>query len=484
MAGYKPTLADIPEENYTPSLGDISSVEEQPSQNVSNMMVSNNPQVSGFLKYLLPNMAAGYLQGSQDLLNAPSNIARYLQSNIGKENTIAGKIGLNAQSIPRQDVNFSELLNIPEQQRNQYVQAITGNIPAFGLPELKLPALATPGVLPGVTRALSTSLGRILPQMGYGAISNENPAKGAEEFGLGQALVESLPLGLKFARGSASLLEPSLYTQELVKALSENYKKFKDLSSSYYDKVLNKYGKENVYKEPSQNLLEDQHRIVGDLTPQYKKLDQETIDKYFPEKVKKLHEVFMNEPTLQNAHNLQKQIGLSEAQFRRLKYDPYNDEVADSLRYARQLLNKDTKDMLKATDPEALEDWNKAIDIHRESVAPYRSNATLNNIAKGNIKTITPKKLSNALTKVTEYEEPKLIPDNHYIREAQSSLNNRIQGSKAFKELLPQLGRMSSPNVTGFFVNPAIQKLGIGIHPYYDALAKSLMLYGSDQQGS
>lgn len=155
------------------------------------------------------------------------------------------------------------------------------------------------------------------------------------------------------------------------------------------------------------------------LTGLYPNLPSSVTDNY-TNAIQKLHDKFVNDPTFQNAHNLQSQIG---SRLREIESTPFptpatRNEI-DALSEARSaLIDRDangnvTGDMgnyLNNLSPSLADQYKNATDNFLENVVPYRNNKKISPIATGKITNVQPSTLSN-IFKSPDEDAEKVISD-------------------------------------------------------------------------
>lgn len=447
---YIPKFEDLPKQGYVPNINDL------PKENVNDF----NPS---FWEQLAPNILAGTAQFGHSLLNAPHNIV----------NAISPEM---ASHIPKQqEYDYAKMLGLSDTLSNKIVQGVTEAVPSMIMPGARLgKAGELIGKIPAAGKYLSEATGRLLPQIGLGAATNENPLEGASESAKMQAIGELLPGGLKAVGKTAEFFNPVKFAKSLSSKMAADYARAKQKASGYYKAVTDKLGNENIYPQQNQLLLGQ-----GTTTPtsNYISLPQDVIDKYFSPKVKKLHEDFLQDTNLMNAHRLQKQLGSEASRFGRMKHDPLAGTIADSMSYARDILDKDIKSFINIKDPNLAKKWQKGIDVFREEAAPYRTSTPVLNMAMGNKKTVTPKQAINALTKVTEIQNPrKLVPEGHLLRNLLDEMQNKYYRGQAAYQLIPGKSILHQfPDIMSFAQNPAVEKGAAGLYPFYEQLKNGII---------
>lgn len=394
---YIPTFEDIPKSSpvsnggYQPSLSDIPQ---------DKMQSKFDP---GFMEKLAPNILAGLGELGHSLINSPSNIARYAASKglINPE---------TANSIPRQqDYNYSEMLKIPGTTADQVVQSLAKNSPAFFIPGA------------GTSSTLLNAASRIAPQAAFGALTNENPLKGAAEFGLGQAALEGLaPIGVL-----AEKINPIKYAGQVAEKIRGFAKKGLDEANEYYKPVNTKYNEEIITDSPK--------KYIG-----LKKNDLA----YFRPPAKKAYNDFVETPNFENLHDLQSKMG-DQPELSGWRNDIKN-KIVDFL----------------SKDPEMLKSYQTGSDIMKNKYYPYVDNDVLRDITeyKKPIKTYDADKLNKALkeSSLVDRSNKAVEPIDHPIVGLSKSLESKLNRSDAYQYGVPAaIGALG-----GHFVDPMLGTIG------------------------
>lgn len=394
---YIPTFEDIPKSSpvsnggYQPSLSDIPQ---------DKMQSKFDP---GFMEKLAPNILAGLGELGHSLINSPSNIARYAASKglINPE---------TANSIPRQqDYNYSEMLKIPGTTADQVVQSLAKNSPAFFMPGA------------GTSSALLNAASRIAPQAAFGALTNENPLKGAAEFGLGQAALEGLaPIGVL-----AEKINPIKYAGQVAEKIRGFAKKGKEEANKYYNPVNEKYNDFTITPTPEK----------------YLGFNKEDLQ-YFKAPSKKAYNDFIADPTFKNLHDLQSEMG-----------------AQPELKGWREGVKNKISSFL-SQDPEMLQSYKTGSDIMKEKYYPYVDNDVLSDITKYNkpIKTFNADKLNKALkeSSLVDRSNKSIEPIDHPIVGLSKALESKLNRADAYQYGVPAaIGALG-----GHFVDPMLGTIG------------------------
>jgi hypothetical protein len=361
-----------------------------------------------------------YAQGQapQDLLthiknilsNAPSGIE---QGILGAGDAIRnmlltpGRLGEVAGIIPK---GATERLQRPTGQGTAYnVGNIAGDIAGFlGGGEALEAGRAATEALPYLGKAsqylgqeglLPGALKRAIPTSIYVASENvQNPLKGALT-GAGLSLAgETIPLAAKGIGKLAEQVNPLQETKNISDYIAQNFNKYKNESKKNYDTVLDSIGNDTFF--PSRYIS---------------KVDPDDVKNFVSEKSKKLIKEFDNNPTFENAHDLQSQLGSDTAKLNRGRPDAATQRSIDIMNDYRTDLKNDMFDYAGSINPDLRDTYQKASDIHRDFIVPVQSNKILNNAAKGKTDFITPQNLNKALGKTNE--NVNLLP-GHYLEDA------------------------------------------------------------------
>lgn len=310
----------------------------------------------------------------------------------------------------------------------------------------------------GIARRLSgTALG--------GALENPNDRmQGAENGALLAGAGESIPLALKGIHQAAEFINPQHFTNKLATSIKGAYESSKAEARKYYASVLDSIGQEKIN--------------ASSISSQYSKINTSGLTAY-DAKLKELHQDFINNPTLEKAHQLQSQLGSKSSQLSNSKHlDIHTHNAIADLKQARSALQSDITNFLQQKNSNALNQYQDASKFYKSTVIPYHAEPFISKIAVGDVKTSTPKKLSHALTSLSEKEA---LPSNHYLQHALEHLNGKINRGKMTSQLTSLvtgagLGEMSYPGGLGAlgglvgggaahqYVLPKL--LDLGVNPY------------------
>ena len=279
----------------------------------------------------------------------------------------------------------------------------------------------------GIARRLSgTALG--------GALENpKDRMQGAENAALLASAGESIPLALKGIHHAAEFINPQQFTNKLVASIKNAYKNSKSEAKKQYGSVLGSIGSEEIKDQTYPQLHQD-------------------ILTAFDAKLKDLHQDFINNPSLEKAHQLQSQLGSKLGQLSQSKHIGIHTHNAIAhLKQARSALQSDINSFLQHTYPDLFNQYQKATQFYKNTVIPYHAENFISKIAQGDIKTSTPKKLANVLTTLSE---KKSLATDHTLQAAHKQLDSKINRGKMTSQLASLLagaglGEMTHPGGFG-----------------------------------
>ncbi len=285
--------------------------------------------------------------------------------------------------------------------------------------------------------------GSIARNLSGGALAGmaENPddrLKGATTGAALQGALDAVGLPFKAVKPLAELFNPKKFSGEtldsLRNALAESEKK------------------ELLAYEPF-NRIAKNHEL-GDAPNFLETLDENASQ--FGNEVNKKYRAFNKSPTLDKAHSLQSEMFKSIKQ-ESSKLDPNYDKIK-ALQESRKGLQKDILEGLRAIDKDAYEGYKKGADIHKKEVSPYYSTSSLQELLKGDVEDVEPKRLYDALKQAKESKN-KLIPNEHALREAFTHMQSKMRKGKAAQYAIPLLAGGIGSQV----IHPGLGSLGGGL---------------------
>ena len=274
--------------------------------------------------------------------------------------------------------------------------------------------------IPGIARRLS---GSTL----FGTAEHpEDRLKGAKEGAIGGLIGEGLTAPFRAVGALAERANPLRFAANEAGNIREGYHAAQAEQRAAYQPVMSRYGHQWLTPTPREYL---------GFTP------SET--RYFTPDVRKSYQDFLDEPTFNNLHDLQSQMGRDAS---RVSTSPSKINTAQTLTGTRQTVNQRISNFL-SHDPEMAQQYELGREISREQFFPYHSNPTLQKISQGMIRNPTPQQLNTAITKGTQkvshmaHGAPVAsIPENHALTQVLGRLHGRMNQADLIKSLMPLAG--------------------------------------------
>lgn len=364
----------------------------------------------------------------QAFVNFPMRLAGDVGAGLATEGNRVGKTALNlAQNLlaPESTIpvngkplmspwgdalpnnpDFSSALGVSNPNwADKMLQYASGVAPFAPLASEAVGASALEGASPLVSKLLEGGLTGAL----HGA-TQENPVSSAlgegAGFALGEGAIKGIPMGAAGLKSLASsgmdLFKPQKYAEGIMNNLSggqsvtDNMKSLADTIHKNYTDALEKSNQQysaifktgDMAQQPiygsTPNGIGGENKIPG--------LYDDFLKEGMPFKDKQslaLHNAFMNNPTLDNAHELQKSLGANIGALQRMgSKSPLPQDAADQLenyKGAQDALKQDIFNSLQQNSPETANAYLKASEDFKNNVVPYRSDPDLYQIAKGKI---------------------------------------------------------------------------------------------------
>jgi len=171
------------------------------------------------------------------------------------------------------------------------------------------------------------------------------------------------------------------------------------VSKSYspVDQGVNPAFAEPTGKNISSTIMaKGQQNPASFLEGAYPSLPSSTINNY-TDTLKDMHNNFINDPTFNNAHQLQSELGAVSRQLDSKATPPTIGTInaQNSLNNARGALKSDMDNFLQNQSPELAQQYKNASDSYLQNVVPYKTNPKIYGMATGDIENIKPSSLSN-----------------------------------------------------------------------------------------
>lgn len=373
-------------------------------------------QHAPFYQRVLPDIASGLLNTAQGINNFQTNAI---------VNPIRRALGYPGNWQTPQ-YNWNQTLGAGNTLGDQLVQGTAAYAPFAPLADV---APATGAITSGLESAapvagnfarnianylmqsprLSGAINQTAPMSMFGATQNAtDPTQGAiqgAEMGFGATAIPG-GIGSVYSK-IKSAISPGAYADQFLahigngNSLQDNAKSLatdirnafqtqKENASDLYNPIFDNYSSANIYD--SVNLP----------TAKYPALPDKYTENYTPD-INDLHQAFVDNPTLQNAHNLQSQLG-SEIRNYQNMYAKGTLSTADRINMqnyqrAQNAVLDDTNNYLNAQQPGLGDKYQEANAYYATNVAPYMSHPTLSKIATGEVD--YPKNINTIFAKPT-----------------------------------------------------------------------------------
>lgn len=347
---------------------------------------------------LLPRIGADALAGAaqfgNNLINAPHNIANAISPSLGAK-------------VPSYLPNYN------------YSQALGVDAPNIGDKLLQgavqfAPYMALPG-------------GAIAQGAAFGATQSQNPIAGTLTGGALGAVGEFAPALIKGAgstiKKATDAVQPQKQAEQILQTLGDGrtlegnaQSLAQDIQSAYqqqvkngqakYAAIFNNYGNNPIYNRLAPIFGNTQKGV-------YENIANEARQNYGGD-LKDLHDEFISNPTLNNAHQLQSQLG---AEIGSLSYqnakgmlDAQGKNQLQALRGSRSAILSDINNYLGNQGLDAVSAYRSATNNWQQNVTPYLADSNLAQIAKGEITNPTYSQI-NSIFKNPEPEINKVVGD-------------------------------------------------------------------------
>ena len=379
-----------PMQNNTPEIQQNNQQQQQPETSPNNFFIRHIPPLR-----IAADIATGGALAGQALHNAPYNITNYFAPETAQRMV---KSGVGRLFAPDK-TNLSDMLGVNNPNMvDKLIQGASGALP--------LAAVAGGPVLGGAIT------GAVLDQ--------EDPLLGGLVGAATGGIAKSIPSvinAFKYHPSKVSNIIKNMISEEGMAANAEP-------SKSLYSTVNQATKGQNIYgAQPTKGKLSlenltakiPENKIVGSGI-KYTDLNPSRVEKvYTGSKLKLMHNDFLENPTIENAHTLQSQLG---TQIRKLQaketvtksLDAADRKTLDSYLMARRLLQNDIHGFLNTTEGGLADVYKQAGLLHAKDVVPLRNAAALveRHLQPG--EELTMDTLSRALQKMSTKESLARMP--------------------------------------------------------------------------
>lgn len=419
---------------------------QQPSMqnNASEMQQANQPEDTGNTSNLflrgLGDMAAGFGSAGQALHNAPYNITNYFAPETAQKMV---KSGFGRLFAPDK-TNLSEAFGIKNpNMADNLIQGLSGAIP-----------LAAIGGGPIVGGALSGAV-----------LSQEDPLLGGLVGAGTGAIAKAIPSAINAYKYRPSKVADTIKNMISEEGMAANA----EPSKSLYSTVNQATKGQNIYGKPSakgklslENLTAKiPENKITESGIKYKDLNPSRVEKvYTGSKLKLMHNDFLGNPTIENAHTLQSQLG---SQIRKLQakeivsksLDAADRKTLDSYLMARRLLQNDIHGFLNTAEGGLADVYKQAGLLHAKDVVPLRNAAALveKHLQPG--EELTMDTLSRALQKMSTKESLARMP----LPKELINLGGKLKKGVATQKIIQKYSKPAGYVAAGAIGIPTLKNL-------------------------
>lgn len=384
----------------------VAQLEAAPASNQTGMTPVTDPSLIAKLEggaaqtnpSLLPRIGAdalaGFSQFGNGLINAPHNVANAINPSLGAR-------------IPTHLPNYN------------YGQALGVNAPNLGDKILQGATQFAPYMgLPG---------GAVAQGAAFGATQSQNPVSGAAlggTLGLASKAAPALITGGANLIGKATnAVRPQKFAEQLMGSLSGGntlegnaQSLAQDIRNSYQQQVANGQNQyKNIFNALGNNQIYNRMAPIFGTSQKgaYENMGNRARASYDGD-LQDLHDNFISNPTLNNAHQLQSQLGanIGSMNYANAKgtLDQAGKNTLQTYQKARGSLLNDINSYLGSQGVDAISGYKSATNNWSQNVAPYLADSNLAQIAKGEITNPTYSQI-NSIFKNPEPEINKVVND-------------------------------------------------------------------------
>jgi hypothetical protein len=227
------------------------------------------------------------------------------------------------------------------------------------------------GGIPGIARrAIGSGIG--------GAITDPEDRMGGAL--TGAALSGGLDVAGAGLSKAISSVSPSTVVEKISDLLSPSSINIrKKMGGELYDQVFSQVPEKSIYENVSQQLPTN----TNDVSPRnYMDLINSTdpgrLNKIYGSKISELNNLFVSNPTAQNAHSLQQALGEQIGKLNLMEdkmgaLPSFEGLKRDSLSYSRNLIKNDMNNFFTTQSPDIAQQYANATENWKQNVVPYRN---------------------------------------------------------------------------------------------------------------
>lgn len=347
-------------------------------------------------KYV-PGMAAGLSTGAENVYNNLAGLSnRFINTKLPIVNTNLYK----TFGVPQSDQQgFGNFLN----KTAQYA-------PLMFAPEL------APEEGAGIVAKAISPIGNIANQAAGGALLSQNPVESGKVFGGIQAGIESVSPAVRLAlaplHGAANLINPVNSAKSFGEGLRNEVNKVKGQEQMLYA-PMHAMGNQILTDNP-ESLFDPEDR------------------KLFPLKIRRKLNTFLDNPTIENGHQLQSDMFTVGNKINPLTYG--DEDIKNALDDSRKPILNAISNKLNSLEPMAGNSYDLGRDIHRNVLQKLIPTPFFDNLANGEIDANDPNEI------VKEYKKAfptKSSVPNNFLTDGVTNLSNKIGMGKFLQYAIP-----------------------------------------------
>lgn len=347
------------------------------------------------------DIAAGGAQFLQGVINTPANVTNYLAQKNVLPSSFYGKV---PKMAPQN--YFSQYGVANPNLIDKSIAGLTQFAPAILAGGETLPGQVAAATAEGATQSTNPVAGSLAS--GSSALAGGAIGKSLE--GVGSALSKIMPL--KAAKNIMQDLGKGRgaddNSRSIASDINSQHSILKDDGGKKFSDAFGNNGSKNIYD------------IDGDNGTGYNSIDSDITNSYYGN-IKKAHNNFVKNPSLDNAHILQSELGYG---YRDLKKsdDKGNLSIIDkktmhNYKDVRDLLNGDIHSFLNTISDDASSKYSDASKNWFDNVVPYIGDNKISKISKGAVKN------PSNVTNIFSHPEDDVL---HVVNDGGDDLKNKI----------------------------------------------------------
>lgn len=172
--------------------------------------------------------------------------------------------------------------------------------------------------------------------------------------------------------------------KELASSIKDTYQGIKKAHSDEFDRIFNEPTGETSIQTDEPILTKDKLMFNSDY------LKNNSLENTNDKNLSLLNNKFINKPSIENAHNLQSELGSEIGYMKKQRengvLDAEGKNKLNDYVQSQNTIQQDIRGELNNINPQLMNDYDQARDAWRQNVIPYHTDKDLRNIAEGRIK--------------------------------------------------------------------------------------------------